>query len=124
MEVASNTTYLQKSAAEMLRVFSNSLAKVLAKKKTVTTMRDMLEVLEAGNTIIAYTEVSHCSAAARRLLRFACMLVLVERRPPDGKTILIVGARARWNLGPGQKHIKMNKTCLRFATAEVQTPAY
>jgi hypothetical protein len=87
-------------------------------------MRDMLEVLEAGNTIIAYTEVSHCSAAARRLPRFACMLVLVERHPPDGKTILIVGARARWNLGLGRSTSRMNKTCLRFATADVQTPAY
>jgi hypothetical protein len=39
MEVASNTTYLQKSAAEMLRVFSNSLAKVLAKKNSYHNAR-------------------------------------------------------------------------------------
>jgi hypothetical protein len=28
-----------------------------------------------------------------------------SRCPPDRKTILIVGAGARWNLGPWQKHI-------------------
>jgi hypothetical protein len=73
------------------------------------------------DTVIAYTEVNHCSVAVRGSPRFVCMPVLVEM-PARWKNHPNVGAGAKWNLGSRQKHMNSTRKIQRKHSAIKPAP--